>query len=92
MTESYVNNSEEKRFELAADGDVAAWVEYELGLGIIVLNHTEVLPAFRGRGLAGDIVTYALAHAKVGGFRVVPRCSFVASFIERNPEYEDLVA
>jgi predicted acylesterase/phospholipase RssA len=42
--------------------------------------------------LAGDIVALALAHAKIDGLRVVARCSFVASFIERKPEYQDLVA
>jgi uncharacterized protein len=92
MTEVYVNNREARRFELAIDGDVAAWVDYELGLGTIALNHTEVLPEFRGRGLAGDIVVYALAHAQLERLRVVPSCSFVASFIGRNAEYQDLVA
>ena len=92
MTEVYINNREASRFELAIDDDVVAWVDYDLGRDTITLNHTEVLPGSRRRGLAGGIVMYALAHARIGGLRVLPRCSFVASFIERNPEYQDLVA
>jgi predicted GNAT family acetyltransferase len=92
MTETYTNDQQMKRFELAIDGEVAAWVDYDVEPGVITLNHTEVLPGFRGRGLARDIVTYAFAHARVAGLRVTPRCSFVASFIERNSEYQDLVA
>ena len=92
MTEVYTNDRPQNRFELAVDGELAAWVDYELADGVIALNHTEVLPAFRGRGLAGDVVAYALAHAQIGKVRVVPKCSFVAAFIERNPEYQDLVA
>lgn len=92
MAEVYSNNRQMNRFELFMDGRVAAWVDYEVGEGAIALNHTEVLPAFRGRGLAGDVVAFALFHAQTGGLRVLPRCSFVASFIERNTEYQELVA
>ena len=90
MTE-VVNNREAGRFELAIDGDVAAWVDYDLGHDTITLNHTEVVPEFRGRGLAGDVVTYALTHARLRRLRVVARCSFVAAFVERDREYQDLV-
>jgi predicted GNAT family acetyltransferase len=92
MTEVYLNDRQMKRFELAIDGEVAAWVDYDLAPGVIELNHTEVVPAFRGRGLAGDIVTYALVHAQAERLRVVPACSFVTSFIKRNAEYQGLVA
>ncbi len=92
MTEVYTNNQELMRYELAVDGEVAAWVDYELGHGVIALNHTEVLPQLRGRGLAGDIVAFALVHAQLEERHVIPRCSFVASFIERNDQYRDLVA
>ncbi len=92
MAEVFTNNPEMMRYELAVDGEVAAWVDYELGQGIVALNHTEVLPRFRRRGLAGDIVAFALVHAQLEERRVLPRCSFVASFIERNAEYQELVA
>ena len=92
MAEVYSNNRQLGRYELFMDGQVAAWVDYEAGEGVIALNHTEVLPAFRGRGLAGDIVAFALVHAQLEQRRVLPRCSFVASFIRRNAEYGDLVA
>jgi len=92
MTEVYTNDRQMNRFEIAIDGEVVAWVEYELEPGVIALNHTEVLPTFRGRGLADDVVAYALSHARVGRMLVVPNCSFVATFIARNAEYQDLVA
>ncbi len=92
MTETYTNDRQTKRFELAIDGEVTAWVDYELEPGLIALNHTEVVRGFRGRGFGRDIVAYALAHAQLDGLRVTARCSFVASFIEGNAEYQDLVA
>ncbi|MGH2758369.1 MAG: GNAT family N-acetyltransferase [Actinomycetota bacterium] len=92
MVERYAKNGSLKRFELTIDDQVAAWVDYEIGRGVIALNHTEVAPSFRGRGLAGDVVTFALVSAENAGVRVVPNCSFVASFIKRHSEYEGLVA
>lgn len=92
MAEVFTNNQDAKRYELAIDGEVAAWVDYGIRQDVIALDHTEVLPSFRGRGLAGDIVSFALVHAQLEQRRVLPRCTFVASFIERNSEYQDLVA
>lgn len=92
MIERYANNRGLKRFELTIAGEPVAWVDYDIGRGVIELNHTEVAPSFRGRGLAGDIVAFALLQAQIKALRVEPNCSFVASFIERHPEFEGLVA
>jgi uncharacterized protein len=92
MIETYTNNHTTERFELTVDGELVAWLEYELARGIIALNHTEVAPSFRGRGLGGDLVAVALAHAQLRGRTVVPNCSFVASFIKRHAAYEHLLA
>ncbi len=92
MRADFTDNRTLKRFKLAVAGEVVAWLDYELAQGVIALNHTEVLPVFRGRGLAGDIAAFALLHVQVKGLRVLPTCSFVATYIKRNPEYRDLVA
>jgi predicted GNAT family acetyltransferase len=36
-------------------------------------------------------VRFALDHERAAGHRVVPRCWFVAEFIDEYPEYADLV-
>lgn len=92
MTETYENNHARKRFELTVGDDLAAWLDYELRDGTIALNHTEVNPGFRKRGLGGDIVRFALVHAQLNDLHIVPNCSFVARFIEHNTEYRWLVA
>ena len=92
MIETYTNNHWRERFELTIDDALVAWVDYELGRRVIALNHTEVTPSFRGRGLAGDLVAFALTQAQLRGLHVVPTCSFVASFIRRHAEYQGLIA
>lgn len=92
MIETYVNNHFLERFELTIDDALVAWIDYELANGMIALNHTEVVTSFRGRGLAGDLVAFALAHAQLRGLRVQANCSYVAGFVGRHTEYADLVA
>lgn len=81
------------RFELAV-GDVTAFVDYERADGgrFVVLTHTEVPEALSGQGIGSKLVRGALDRLRADGVKVVPRCEFVAAFVERHPEYQDLVA
>ena len=44
-----------------------------------------------GHGGGSTLVEAALDRVRDEGLRVVPRCPFVASYIERHPAYADLV-
>lgn len=90
MTYDVTNNKKESRFEIPVDGDVAV-AEYHQEGNRITFTHTLVPEALEGRGLAGTIVKAALDHARAEKLEVVPQCAFVASYIKRHPEYQDLV-
>lgn len=79
------------RYEALVDGHLSV-CEYELEGGRMIFTHTVVPPELRGRGIAEKLVRAALADARQAGQRVVPQCSYVAKFIERHKEYQDLVA
>jgi len=91
MTTDVVDNSTQSRFEILVDGKVAGFADYRLLPTKIVMTHTEVSPEHEGQGLAGKLVGHALDAARDAGLQVVPRCSYVASYIERHPDYQDLV-
>jgi hypothetical protein len=80
------------RYELLVNGQLAALIGYRQAPGRIDLLHTEALPAFEGEGLGAAIAKFALDDARRQGLMVVPSCSFIARYIERHPEYRDLVA
>jgi len=82
---------EMNRYEIGA-GDQLAIAEYRREGKILFLTHTFVPPALRGRGLAERLVRGALDEARAQDLRVVPACSYVAAFIRRHAEYQDLVA
>lgn len=91
MATEVVDNTTESRFELLVDGKVAGFADYQLLPTKVVFTHTEVLPAYEGQGLAGKLVGYALQASADTGLRVVPTCPYVAKYIERHPEFKDLV-
>ena len=92
MTLDIRNNEEQSQFETTVDGHVAL-TAYDLeDPNRIVFTHTDVPEALAGRGIAGEIVKFGLDHAREKNLTVVPQCSYVASYIKRHPEYQDLLA
>jgi predicted GNAT family acetyltransferase len=85
-----VNNEEARRFEVNLNGKVAM-IQYLLTKHMIVFSHTEVPPEFEGKGIAGKMAKVALDYARSAGLEVQPLCPFVAGYIRRHPEYQDLV-
>jgi uncharacterized protein len=85
------NNEKESRFEASALEGLAFLRYQVLHDGTFVLIHTEVPPALAGRGLASRLARTGLDLARARGVRVVLKCPFVAEFIARHPEYQDLV-
>jgi predicted GNAT family acetyltransferase len=81
---------ERQRFEVDVGGDVAH-LDYSRRDGRIALNHTEVPDAFEGRGVGSRLARAALEHARAEGLRVLVLCPFVRAWLERHPEYADLV-
>ena len=86
------NNETETRFETTVDGHTAFSSYLREDPDRIIFTHTEVPEALSGRGIAGEIVKYALEEARAKQQKVVPACSYVAAYIKRHPEYQDLVA
>jgi predicted GNAT family acetyltransferase len=92
MTYDITNNEEASQFETTVDGHVAL-TAYDLEEpNRIVFTHTEVPEALAGRGIAGEIVKFGLDYAREKKLTVVPQCPYVASYIKRHPEYQDLLA
>ncbi|MGB7979838.1 MAG: GNAT family N-acetyltransferase [Candidatus Nanopelagicales bacterium] len=86
-----VQRPETDRYEILTDGQVAGFVTYHEADDVVVLDHTEVQPAFEGEGLAGDLARGTFEDLRARGVRVQPLCSYMASWVGKHPEYADLV-
>ena len=85
------DNTAASRFEALLDGGLAGFAEYHDRGGRRVFTHTEVDPAFEGRGIGGALARGALDATRAAGLGVVPLCPFIKAWIERHPDYADLV-
>jgi len=64
----------------------------QLGDDVVDFHSTLVPPHLRGRGIGTQLVRQAFDWARAQGYTVVPTCPFVQDFLEKNPEYQELVA
>lgn len=87
-----VHNEDARRYELSLDGTVVSVAEYQPAGDVVIFDHTQTTPAFRGRGFAERLVAFALDDVRKRGRKIVPECWFVADFVAANPAYRDLVA
>ncbi|MEW5991802.1 MAG: GNAT family N-acetyltransferase [Chloroflexota bacterium] len=85
------DNAAARRYEARLDGELAGILEYRLAGTRRILLHTEVLEAHGGRGIGGALASHVLEAARSAGTRVTVKCPFVRSWLQRHPEYADLV-
>jgi predicted GNAT family acetyltransferase len=83
------DNPEQHRFELATPLGVA-YSEYSLAGGLLTIKHTEVPAELEGQGIGSRLARGVLEAARARGFKVMARCPFVAAYMERHPEFDDL--
>ena len=91
MTATVRDNPVLKRFELETEGHTAS-LYYKLEPGVITLVHTEVPEALGGRGIGSTLVRGALEAIRQKGLKVVVKCPFVAGWMGKHPEFNDLIA
>ena len=84
-------SKESDKFTIAVDGNSVGLTAYADEGNSRVFPHTEVDDAFEGRGLATIVIGEALAQTKAEGLRIVPMCPTVAAYVEKHPEYADIV-
>jgi len=85
-----VHQLTDNRFEVDLGKEKAILI-YMIKAGLFILLHTEVPPAFEGRGIAGQMARVALEYARNEGLKVMSYCSFTTAYIERHPEYNKLL-
>jgi predicted GNAT family acetyltransferase len=86
------DDREQSRFEVFVDEVRAGFTDYHSQPGLITLLDTEIDPAFEGRGIGTRFVAGVLDEIRARDARVLPICPFVRAFLQRHPEYADLVA
>lgn len=83
---------ENDRYVVEVDGQEAGFSEYHLrGGNHYFFYHTELGEQYAGQGIGSKLARFALDDVRNNGGLVVPLCPFIAGWMEKHPEYDDLV-
>jgi uncharacterized protein len=85
------HNPENFRYELHLDDRLVAVADYQLSDDSVAFTHTAVEPRFRHKGVAAELVEFALRDVHSLGRRVLPYCSYVSDYIAEHREHLRLV-
>ncbi len=84
------HNQAANRYEVEVSGK-AAVAEYRRAGNVVTFTHTKVPRELEGQGIASDLIAGALADVRNQGLKIIPECPYVADYIERHPDLQDLV-
>ena len=97
-TFTFAQDTAVSRFTVSHEGKVIGFVDYidrdaspdeTTDSPIRIFTHTEVSPAYGGRGIAAHLVRFALETSAEAGRKFRTTCSYVMEFFRKNPEFED---
>ena len=89
-TPEITHDAERSRFTTGTSHGEAA-LEYMRDGERIIFTHTGVPSGVEGQGIGTSLAKAGLDYARDEGLVVRPMCPFVASYVERHPEYQALL-
>ena len=62
------------------------------GDSLIIIDHTEVSDALRGKGAGKQLVTAAVDYARANQLKILPLCPFAKAVFDKTPEFSDVLS
>ncbi len=87
-----INRETKGEFVATLDGQKAGLMTYSwAGDEKIIIDHTEVQPAFNGKGVGKELVYKAVEFAREKNLKILPLCPFAAAMFKKNEEIRDVL-
>jgi predicted GNAT family acetyltransferase len=86
-----VDNPDERRYEARLGDQVVGFSEYKPVTGRRIFLHTEVDPAFEGRGYGSRLAAGALEDVRAQGLKATIHCPFISAYVKRHHEFDDII-
>ena len=87
-----INRETKGEFVATFDGQKAGLMTYSwAGDEKIIIDHTEVQPAFNGKGVGKELVYKAVEFAREKNLKILPLCPFAAAMFKKNEEIRDVL-
>ena len=80
------------RWKIVVEGHEAEMTFSRASPTLIIIDHTGVPDALRGRAVGPALVERAVQDARREGFRIIPLCPFARAQFERHPDWRDVLS
>lgn len=80
------------RYVVRLDGAEAEMTYSRAGAELIIIDHTEVPQALRGRSIGAALVARGVEDARREGKTIVPLCPYAKAQIMKRPEWQDVLS
>ncbi len=86
------NNEIRGEFVASIDGNQAGLMTYTwAGADRIIIDHTEVEPAYNGKGVGKEMVYKAVEFARQNNVKIIPLCPFASDTFKKNEDIQDVL-
>ncbi|MBX5160160.1 MULTISPECIES: GNAT family N-acetyltransferase [unclassified Rhizobium] len=79
------------RYAAEVEGHAAEMTYSRASAKLIIIDHTAVPDALRGKGVGQALALHAVEAARTGGWKIIPLCPFFKAQAQRHPEWQDVV-
>jgi uncharacterized protein len=87
MAKEFTHEPDARRYVMRIDGQLVAVVDYAANADSVSLTRTFTSPPFRGKGYAGEVVTFAIDDIESTTHKkIVPMCWYVGDWFQSHPE------
>ncbi|SIQ18175.1 hypothetical protein SAMN05880590_102451 [Rhizobium sp. RU35A] len=85
------NDASGGRYHATIDGSTAEMTFSRTSPSLIIIDHTLVPDALRGKGVGQALALHAVEAARAGGWKIIPLCPFFKAQLERHPDWQDIL-
>jgi len=90
--EHVIENSSGHFTAVENDREIGLMTYTRSGENKISINHTEVNPAYEGKGIGHSLVIEAVRYARENHLKILPLCWFVRLILNKTPSFKDVLA
>lgn len=88
-----LKEKENKGFAIAREnsGKAGAMTYSITSKELIIIDHTEVAPEFKGQGVGKKLLYTIVAMARKKGIKIMPLCPFANAMFQKNEDIQDVL-
>lgn len=79
------------RYSVVVEGHTSEMTYSRSSPQLIIIDHTAVPDALRGKGIGQALAAHAIEEARKGGWKIIPLCPFMRAQTHRHPEWQDVI-